>query len=188
MLSFDVSLSLANFQIWLLLLTSLYYWVKYTSGDDCVEALKLTALVTVSYSLTIFVHPILAKLNMLSVMYGGIFYLIYLLMDLVTLALVIRFSRKLVSRADKVSNAYVILVLVVNSALYSLLLFELYYYFYLKDQGYRDWVVILYQYGINVMDMMLVVALLTRKDFLGFYAIIKERRWPLVKTDTPHSS
>ena len=96
-------------------------------------------------------------------------YVYYLLSDLL-LALIIIFLLKKQVIYCNTFLIYVFTGLLVNALLFvmMILITEFTSYYYITAHPYLWPLAYLYSYGINISDFMMVLALLTNKDFFGF--------------------
>lgn len=181
---------LTSLHAWVLLLTALFNLVRATKSNENATLAKISFLIAGSYLLTIPVMSYAEAAEWLQATEGVqrvAIYIIFFVLDILTILLLLGLFRSRVNKCSEVARLYSIAFLAFNSVLYLIVLNEELISNY-QQVPYRAWVYWLYTIGLNTADWLLVVVLLIPKDFLGFYAMIKERRWPLVKTDTPSSS
>ncbi|CAM3798691.1 Zinc metallopeptidase [Pseudoalteromonas maricaloris] len=184
-------LFLSSLHSWILLFVALFNFVRATKNPKFKQLSGISFLLAGSYFLTIPTFYFCESKGWLTGtagFYDLSIYFIFLFLDISTILLLVKLFKFPEFRLTRVVKSYVIGFLTVNSFLFVLIISEDIITNHRVDKEYRDWVYWLYTIGMYITDWLLIVVLLIPKDFLGLYAIIKERRWPLFKTDIPRST
>ncbi|MEO2280398.1 hypothetical protein [Pseudoalteromonas pernae] len=149
-LSGEVSALLYAFINWGLLMALLVNIVNYSEPRNRpTSALWICVVVCLSYTATSFVGRELSK------------YLIWMAADLITILLLVIVQSK---RQRIASFYYCILVLLLNALLHLVIYIDVAFF----DNYDPWWLWSIYAVGVNVNDLVLVIALILNKDFLGF--------------------
>ncbi len=89
-------------------------------------------------------------------------FLIWFIYDVVTLAIIVAFALYLKSKSS-IGVKYIYIGLIFNSALFLAMHLDTFVY----GNKERWWLWDLYSAGVNLVDFMMIVALIVDKDFLG---------------------
>ncbi len=148
-LSGEVGALLSAFVNWGLLMALLVNIVNYSEPKNRPQsALWVCLVVCLSYASTSFVGRELSK------------YLIWMTADLITISLLVIFQLK---RPKVASFYYSVLVLSANALLHVSIYIDVAFF-----NNYEPWWLwSFYSIGVNVNDLVLIIALTVNRDFLG---------------------
>lgn len=154
------SLYLASLVMWSFLMAFLYNLVKKSAapnGDGVLMWMSLA--IFLSYLLS---DPLLSLSVGVDIIYSINGYLIWAVNDLVILFIILFISRGRTVQSYP-AKLYVIVGLTVNMLLF--------FSMHIDINVFRNfepwWFWTFYSFTVNIMDVMMVIALLTNKDFLG---------------------
>ena len=154
------SLYLASLVMWSFLMAFLYNLVKKSAIPNSDGVLMWMSLaIFLSY---LFSDPLLSLSIGVDIIYSINGYLIWAVNDLVILFIILFISRGRTVQSYP-AKLYVIVGLTVNMLLF--------FSMHIDINVFRNfepwWFWTFYSFTVNIMDVMMVIALLTNKDFLG---------------------
>ncbi|WP_167850848.1 hypothetical protein [Pseudoalteromonas sp. KS88] len=154
------SLYLASLVMWSFLMAFLYNLVKKSAMPNSDGVLMWMSLaIFLSYLLS---DPLLSLSVGVDIIYSINGYIIWAISDFVILLIILIITRK--SRVQKLpAKLYVIIGLTVNMLLFLAMHIDINVLMHYEHW----WFWTFYSITVNVMDVMMIIALLTNKDFLG---------------------
>lgn len=169
-----LSIFLANFFVWAFMMCTLLNFVRTTSViyKPCIdkqgkEPLYLSMLMFISYALTMPMDHFLVISNepRLYLPFGA-----YIILDALTICVLICFF-KMRTISGLICKSYLVIGLGLNTCLFTAMQLESLAISY----GYKDiepwWLWSLYGYGVNIIDTIMVLSLIMKKDFIYWYKL-----------------
>ena len=160
------ALYLASLVMWCFLMSFLYNLVKKSAtpnGDKTLMWISLTIFVSYMCS-----DPLVISSLGFDLVHSQLTYLLWFYSDLVCLIIIILISKRL-NVNSLPAKLYIAIGLTVNMLLFLGMHIDINYYYHYEHWWFWG----LYSVTVNLMDLMMVLALLCNRDFLGLVRCYK---------------